>query len=288
MEDLTGYLVAIGAILVCLGFTLLALLVYSGLFENVTVGAGPPPIGEVFVAYRFSRGPYKEAGQIFTELTHLAPDNKCLGIYYDDPKRVPSHLTRFVVGSILAYDDQEVDPDMKKKFEENGYKFMRLPKVTNVVKTSFPHISSFSIFIAIFKVYPLMGDYVQDNKLCAHPFLEVYDGKTIHFMAPLAKQDEFYLPEMKKMGPDGLVIMEPSEQLPIDSYTNSAPVPEIPEPVEEDTNEADALISEINSNTEDMNGADSEASTGSSFEELKLDGDDQRKEKAHSPDSTTV
>lgn len=36
---------------------------------------------------------------------------------------------------------------------------------------------------------------LQQFKLCAHPFLEIYDGKTIHFMAPLSRQSEFYVPE---------------------------------------------------------------------------------------------
>ncbi|ESP02518.1 hypothetical protein LOTGIDRAFT_84765, partial [Lottia gigantea] len=198
MEDLSVILVAIGCLVVLIGFTILALLVYSGLFETVTVGAGSPPIGEALIAYRFARGPYKEAGQTFTEIAHLAPDNKALGIYYDEPKRVPSHLTRYVVASVLSHDDQPVDEDLKKKFEAEGYKLLRLPSATNVVKTSFPHISSLSIFIGVFKVYPEMSAYVQDHKLCAHPYLEIYDGKTMHFMAPLARQDEFYVPEMKK------------------------------------------------------------------------------------------
>ena len=36
---------------------------------------------------------------------------------------------------------------------------------------------------------------LQEHKLCAHPIVEMYDGKNINFMAPLAKQDEFYVPE---------------------------------------------------------------------------------------------
>lgn len=35
----------------------------------------------------------------------------------------------------------------------------------------------------------------QQFRLCAHPFLEIYDGKTIQFMAPLSKQGEFLVPE---------------------------------------------------------------------------------------------
>jgi hypothetical protein len=38
---------------------------------------------------------------------------------------------------------------------------------------------------------------LQEHKLCAHPFLEIYDGAYIHFMAPLSRQADFYVPEAK-------------------------------------------------------------------------------------------
>lgn len=81
-------LIGIGVLLLCIILTLFILLVYSGLFEKVEVGAGKPPIGEAVIAYKFARGPYKEAGPLFTEVCKIAPKNKCLGIYYDDPKTV--------------------------------------------------------------------------------------------------------------------------------------------------------------------------------------------------------
>ncbi|XP_019751275.1 testis-expressed sequence 264 protein-like [Hippocampus comes] len=37
----------------------------------------------------------------------------------------------------------------------------------------------------------------QDRKLCAHPFLEIYSNDVIHFMAPLARQGDFYVPEAR-------------------------------------------------------------------------------------------
>lgn len=83
-------LAAIGLLVFCLLLTLLALLIFSGLFENVNVGTGKPPIGEVTLAYKFARGPYKDSGQLFTEISLLAPPggHRCIGIYYDDPKSV--------------------------------------------------------------------------------------------------------------------------------------------------------------------------------------------------------
>ena len=35
----------------------------------------------------------------------------------------------------------------------------------------------------------------QVHKLCAHPWLAVHSGWTVHYMAPLARQNEFYVPE---------------------------------------------------------------------------------------------
>ena len=38
----------------------------------------------------------------------------------------------------------------------------------------------------------------QEHRLCAYPMVEVYESDFIHFMAPLAKQDEFFVPEAKE------------------------------------------------------------------------------------------
>lgn len=47
----------------------------------------------------------------------------------------------------------------------------------------------------------------QERRLCAHPILEVYDDCNIHFIAPLAKQNEFYVAEAQltsdEQGSDG-------------------------------------------------------------------------------------
>ena len=60
--------------------------------------------------------------------------------------------------------------------------------------------------------------------MCAHPILEVYDDHNIHFVAPLAKQNDFYVEEAKATanedqgsdGEDSIVTNETS-----DSYSTS-------------------------------------------------------------------
>lgn len=40
--------------------------------------------------------------------------------------------------------------------------------------------------------------HLQERRLCAHPFLEIYREGQIHFMAPLARQGDFYVPEVRR------------------------------------------------------------------------------------------
>ncbi|CAC5381658.1 unnamed protein product [Mytilus coruscus] len=176
--------------------TIIALLYVSGLFHTIEIGTGKPPIGQVTIAYKFVKGPYKDSGQYFTELSsHLKPEQHCLGIYYDDPKVVPKDQCRYAVGGMIAMNDDTPDEEQKKYLIGEGYKIFKLPTVSYAVKTDFPYISYMSIILAVFRVYPKLSKYVKEKKLCAHPFLEIYEDSKIHFMAPLAKQNEFYVEE---------------------------------------------------------------------------------------------
>ncbi|XP_060073430.1 testis-expressed protein 264 homolog [Ylistrum balloti] len=192
-------LAGIGILLFCLLLTLLGLVIYSGLFDHVTVGTGKPPIGEVTIAYKFGRGPYKGAGQLCSDISLIAPPgHRVVCIYYDDPKVVPSDKLRYAVGGILSEDGKPEDEEFKKKLLGEGYKMFTLPSVSFAVSTFFPYRSTLSIFMAIFKVYPALGSYIEEHCLCAHPMLEIYDADKIHFMAPLAKQSEFYVEEAEE------------------------------------------------------------------------------------------
>ncbi|KAK0051867.1 testis-expressed sequence 264 protein [Biomphalaria pfeifferi] len=176
--------------------TLLVLLVQSGIFTSVDeVKTGKPPVGQMILAYKFNRGPYNQAGQLFTEAAIIEPGNKKVGIYYDDPNKVESSKLRYVVGSILSVGSDQVNTDMVKKFTDNGFKIIHLPEVTYGVYTRFPHITTLSILIAVHKAYPKLQAYIEERKLCAYPFLEYYDGGHIHFWAPLSRQEEFFVPE---------------------------------------------------------------------------------------------
>ncbi|XP_005090851.1 testis-expressed protein 264 [Aplysia californica] len=201
VSTFTLILYMIVLLLVVMLLTLIALLIHSGLFRALDdIGTGKPPIGQTVLAYRFQKGPYNEAGQVFTEAAIISPGNKALGIYYDDPHKVDSKELRYVVGSVLSEGSSEINEEEVKKFTEQGFKILHLPEVAYAVRTKFPHVTSLSILIAIFKAYPQLKEYIEEHKLCAYPFVEYYDGESVHFMAPLSKQDEFFVPECEKDG----------------------------------------------------------------------------------------
>ena len=87
METTTIFLCVL-LLTVLLFLTVFFYVIYSGLLDSVQVGAGKSPIKNVEVAYKFGRGPYRDTGSVFTEVTSIAPKLRCLGIYYDDPNQV--------------------------------------------------------------------------------------------------------------------------------------------------------------------------------------------------------
>ena len=123
---------------VALVLTLLAYLVYSGLLAAIDVQAKEPNFGDLTVAYKTGTGPYKNCGELFTEVSCLTtlsfpihhglkfktllmqvscllPDRDCIGIYYDDPDAVAPDELRYAVGAVISDADQEGDEEREKK-----------------------------------------------------------------------------------------------------------------------------------------------------------------------------
>lgn len=83
---------------VCVAISLLfsaviaaAYLVYSGLVSEITVLTGSPPVKKITFAYKFRQGPYRKSWQLFKESHSIGPKLPCIGVFYDDPKKV-KHL----------------------------------------------------------------------------------------------------------------------------------------------------------------------------------------------------
>lgn len=68
--------------------TAAAYLLYSGLVSGITVLTGSPPVKKITFAYKFRQGPYKNSWQLFKESHSIGPKLPCIGVFYDDPKKV--------------------------------------------------------------------------------------------------------------------------------------------------------------------------------------------------------
>ena len=64
------------------------------------------------------------------------------------------------MGSILSEGTGEPDQKIVDAFKKENYKIFHLPEITNAVKASFPHTTVLSIYIAVYKVYPALAEYI--------------------------------------------------------------------------------------------------------------------------------
>ncbi|XP_008258953.1 testis-expressed protein 264 [Oryctolagus cuniculus] len=188
----------IGGLTLLLLLTLLAFAGYSGLLAGVAVSAGSPPIHNITVAYKFHVGPYDETGQLFTESCSISPKLRSIAVYYDNPHTVPSEKCRCAVGSILSEGEESPSPELIQLYQRFGFKLFSFPAPSHVVTATFPYTTALSIWLAARRVHPALDTYIKERKLCAHPRLEIYQQDRIHFMCPLARQGDFYVPEVKE------------------------------------------------------------------------------------------
>ena len=185
-------------LLLCLFLTIFLYLAFSGLFTPITVSTLEPDTGPITLAYKTLVGPYKEAGELYTESYCLLPHRKQLGIYYDDPEGTPPAELRCAVGPVLAQGGEAPVKEEMEKMKENGFRIVHLPDPSFVVTATFPFATTFSIYIAIYRVYPQLRDYIAERRLCAYPAMELYSDSSIVFMMPLSRQDEFFVAEFQE------------------------------------------------------------------------------------------
>ncbi|XP_018542232.1 testis-expressed protein 264 [Lates calcarifer] len=172
---------------------------YSGLRTDITVLTGSPPIRKITFAYKFKQGPYRNCGQLFQESHSIGPTLSLIGVFYDNPNKVSASQCSYAVGSILSEGENEADEELIRRYETSGFNVFSFPEVTHVVTTSFPYRTILSVFLRLWRVYPRIQRYIVEKRLCAHPFLEIYREGQIQFMAPLARQDDFYVPEVRQV-----------------------------------------------------------------------------------------
>lgn len=188
----------IGIFILALFLIAVCYILYSGLTTEIHIRTGLSPIKGITIAYKYKVGPYKDCGSLFKESCSIGPNLPPIGIFYDDPKKVPRQKCRYAVGSILSEGDERPSEEQQKLYEKHGFQVFSFPEVTHVVTASFPHRTPLSVFLGVQRVYPQLNYYIKVRKLCAHPFLEIYRGGLIHYMSPLARQGDFYVPEVRE------------------------------------------------------------------------------------------
>jgi hypothetical protein len=157
---------------------------YIGFFSKVVIEE--KQMGPFTLVYDEHKGDYKGTAKIQDNIYYsLLNDYKIetfhgFGIYYDDPKTVPTEKLRSIAGCILEKSDYEKIETLKEK----GFKIKKIPKQNSVV-VEFPFRNTFSIIAGIMKVYPKIEKYIEENNLTKNEMMEIYDNpskKIIYLM----------------------------------------------------------------------------------------------------------
>nr|KAF6476470.1 hypothetical protein HJG63_019092 [Rousettus aegyptiacus] len=268
----------IGGLTLLLLLTLLAFAGYSGLLAGVAVSAGSPPIRNVTVAYKFHTGPYNETGRLFTESCSVCPRLRSIAVYYDSPHVVPPEKCRCAVGSILSEGEESPSPEFIQLYQKFGFKVFSFPAPSHVVTATFPYTTTLSIWLAARRVHPALDAYIKERKLCAHPRLEIYQQDQIYFMCPLARQGDFYVPEMKETERKSRGPAEASDARVDDAGADTVSDGSSVSPGASGRGWDDA-------DTRSEHSYGESGASGSSFEELDLEGEGPLGEPRPSPES---
>ncbi|GAA6086161.1 testis-expressed protein 264-like isoform X2 [Tachysurus ichikawai] len=152
----TGFLFVVLLLLTCSVYV-----VYSGLLTEIHISTGSSPVKSMTVAYKYKQGPYKDSSLLFAESCRVAPELPIVGVFYDDPKKVPGPECRCAVGSILSEGDQRPSAELQVLYEKFGFRIFTFPEVTHVVSSRFPYRTRLSILLGVYRVYPQLDRYIK-------------------------------------------------------------------------------------------------------------------------------
>ena len=139
-----------------------AFLYYLGIFQKMEVSESS--FGPYQVLYREHKGAYEKVGEVFREMMDYQEKVKInsemmFGIYYDDPEKIEEHKLRSEIGLVLNKEDHK---RLKAENKDEKIKFKSIPR-REYIFTIFPYKNMASAFIGIFKAYPTIDTYVDNN-----------------------------------------------------------------------------------------------------------------------------
>ena len=108
------------------------------------------------------------------------------------------HENMKVLTNGRTYEITDLDPRQLEALVSAGFKVAVLPKQQYAVVSSFPLKTSLSLYVAIFRVYPRLRNYIAQMSLCAYPAIEICNTTRMDFMMPLSRQEEFFVPEFSE------------------------------------------------------------------------------------------
>lgn len=207
---------------------------------------------------------------------------------------VPPEKCRCAVGSILSEGEESPSPELIRLYQKFGFKVFSFPAPSHVVTATFPYTTPLSIWLVPHRVHPALDAYIKERKLCAHPRLEIYQQDQIYFMCPLARQGDFYVPEVKETERKSRGPAEANDALVdgtgADTMSDTSSVSLELGPGSRDTSAA-TLSPGLSSRAWDEGDTRSEHSysesgaSGSSFEELDLESEGALGEPRFSPET---
>jgi hypothetical protein len=176
--------VALG-ILFALVLTVLTIFTYLGGFKTVTVEERQ--VGPYFLIYETNKGSYRQTGSSVEKLMEHAKKQGVtpqagFGHYLDDPRAVPESELRSEAGIVVS------QTDYSKLSMLDQFKSREVAPIEAAV-AEFPLKNSLSILIGIFKVYPVILNYLKEKGYTPGPSFEIYEieNKKTLYLFPISR-----------------------------------------------------------------------------------------------------
>lgn len=178
-------------LVVLVGIPVLILTQY-GLLAQVNVSERN--MGPYLLVYQKHIGAYNKVGPIMDKLYYDLKDNFAIettrgfGLYYDNPQEIEKEKLRCIVGCIV--ENRTID-DLKQVADKYGVK--EYPSSQSVV-AEFPYKGQMSILIGVFKVYPKLTTFLNENQYTNTPVMELYDrpNEKIEYISSVNLSDAIF------------------------------------------------------------------------------------------------
>lgn len=165
---------------------LISYLAYSGFFSRVSLEERT--MGPYYLVYENLQGDYRGIKEIQDRIyyallnDHGVETYKGFGIFYDNPKEVPTDQLRSMGGCILEADQLDLIPML----EEQGFQIQRWPE-QKCLSTSLPFRGPLSPMAGIIRVYPAMQAWTEQRGMEYQGTLEIADipEKRLDYLLPL-------------------------------------------------------------------------------------------------------